>query len=226
IQAANGKGIDLYKMATALLAGIKVQERKIAELSQHITGSPSNTPSLLTLDPGITDTTANLNANLNLQGHNLIDIKKISGYLGKWSIDEEGTLMTVKIITDEIITQKLTVGSASQPNGITLYDEVTKQPYCMKMRNGVMVSETGICGSADNSQLPISNSQSISNDSIINETTATTPIVEETATSTSSEPPVVSEAEPSVVSESGAASEPLPEPAPSPPSEPVLEAGP
>ncbi|MES3005008.1 MAG: tail fiber domain-containing protein [Patescibacteria group bacterium] len=45
-----------------------------------------------------------------------------------------------------IIADRLTVGSSSNPTGITIYDEVTNDPYCMKMRNGAMVSVAGICG--------------------------------------------------------------------------------
>ena len=38
------------------------------------------------------------------------------------------------------------VGSADSPSGITLYDEDTKQPYCVKVRAGVAVTEAGECG--------------------------------------------------------------------------------
>ena len=44
-----------------------------------------------------------------------------------------------------ILTDKLTVGSTEKPSGITLYDEVTNEPYCLKMRNGAMVSMAGEC---------------------------------------------------------------------------------
>ena len=83
-----------------------------------------------------------------MQGNSIVDMKKIMGYLGKWSMDEDGTLMAVKIITDEIVTKKLTVGSATVPNGITLYDEITHDAYCLKMRNGTMASDAGVCVSA------------------------------------------------------------------------------
>ncbi len=44
-----------------------------------------------------------------------------------------------------IFTGGLTVGTHDKPTGITLYDEVTNDPYCLKMRNGAMVSEAGGC---------------------------------------------------------------------------------
>ena len=128
-----------------------------------------------------------------MQGNSILDMKKITGYLGKWSIDEDGTLIAVKVITDDLIAQKITIGSASVPSGITLYDEITKEPYCVKIVSGAVVPQAGACGSANNSQFSISNSQSISNESIINATTTsltsdtvatTTPIILETASTT------------------------------------------
>jgi hypothetical protein len=44
-----------------------------------------------------------------------------------------------------LVTDNLTVGSAERPNGITLYDEDTKQPYCLKMKGGKMVPTPGVC---------------------------------------------------------------------------------
>ncbi|HVY12877.1 MAG TPA: tail fiber domain-containing protein, partial [Alphaproteobacteria bacterium] len=39
-----------------------------------------------------------------------------------------------------------TVGSAEKPSGITLYDEDTRQPYCVKIKGGKMVNLPGACG--------------------------------------------------------------------------------
>ncbi len=44
-----------------------------------------------------------------------------------------------------MVAESLTVGSAEKPSGITLYDEVTKAPYCLKMVNGAMTSAPGEC---------------------------------------------------------------------------------
>ena len=40
---------------------------------------------------------------------------------------------------------KLTVGSTAKPTGITIYDEVTGLPYCLKIQNGATVSLSGQC---------------------------------------------------------------------------------
>ncbi|MFA7193728.1 MAG: tail fiber domain-containing protein [Candidatus Paceibacterota bacterium] len=51
---------------------------------------------------------------------------------------------------------KLTIGSSEKPTGVTLYDEVTGDPYCMSVRNGDMVTKFGEC--TDESQEPTGNS--------------------------------------------------------------------
>ena len=71
-----------------------------------------------------------------------------------------------------ILAEKLTVGSSTKPTGITLYDEVTGDPYCLKMQNGVMVSLVGEC--------------------TIGETASTTPGGSGNATTTDTSLPVIS----------------------------------
>ncbi len=195
IKSANGKGIDLYKMSTALLAGLKSQQRKIEELDGAITQS-HGTQNLQTNAWSVDQQSGKVNVgfmgDVNMQGHVIMDVGKIIGSLGRWSIDENGTLMAVKIITDEMITKKLAVsdqatfGSREHPIGITVYDQMTGDPYCIKMKNGAMVSEAGECGV--NPQFPISNSQSSSNAPMIKDiaTSPSTPAaaVVDTATST------------------------------------------
>jgi len=44
-----------------------------------------------------------------------------------------------------IVTEKLTVGSPEKRTGITLYDEVTGEPYCVSVANGVQKIVPGEC---------------------------------------------------------------------------------
>ncbi|MBI4224984.1 MAG: hypothetical protein HY617_01505, partial [Candidatus Sungbacteria bacterium] len=184
----------------------------------------------------------NFLGDINLQGNTVFDVKKITGYLGTWSIDEEGKLIAVKIETGE-----LTVGSPDKPTGITIYDKKGK-PGCLSVEDvetGQMKVVPGVCGSApllstrvealesttsgsgDNSQLPITpepqaslgygagNSQSSINDTIINETASTMPVAEETATSTpsaSSEPAPASDSTTSTSSGQASSPQATPEP--------------
>ena len=154
-----------------------------------------------------------------MQGNSILDVKKITGYLGKWSMDEEGTLMAVKIITDEIVTQKLTVGSASKPCGITIYDEISTQPYCIKIRNGAVVSDAGACGNeSSNGKVQMINQVQSSNDT----STAAPAEVPETPTAppTASEPAAAPTPEPQPEAVPPPAETPASEPAPAPESSP------
>ena len=62
-----------------------------------------------------------------------------------------------------IFTDTLTVGTNQKPSGITLYDETTNAPYCLKMQNGAMISIAGEC----------SNSVSTTTQNIISTSTTT-----------------------------------------------------
>ncbi|MDE1924620.1 MAG: DUF5011 domain-containing protein, partial [Patescibacteria group bacterium] len=55
------------------------------------------------------------------------------------------------LFADTITVNNLTVGSASQPAGITLYDQTTKAPYCISMNGGSLVQTSGACGSTTGS---------------------------------------------------------------------------
>jgi hypothetical protein len=48
-----------------------------------------------------------------------------------------------------VFVENLTVGTPEKPKGITLYDDVTGEPYCLKMSNGAMVSAAGLCSLGD-----------------------------------------------------------------------------
>jgi len=91
----------------------------------------------------------------------------VSGFetLGARFVDGIAYLKTVFVET-------LTVGTPEKPAGITLYDEVTGEPYCLKMRNGAMVSIAGECTQAT--------------------TGTTTPPTDQTATSTDTVAPEIS----------------------------------
>src|SRR3989344_1492678 len=56
--------------------------------------------------------------------------------------------MAVRVVTQEVITQRLTVGAPDQPGGITIYDRATKEPVCVFSENGTLRSEAGVCGAA------------------------------------------------------------------------------
>jgi hypothetical protein len=48
----------------------------------------------------------------------------------------------------------LTVGTTEKPTGITLYDEATGEPYCIKIINGAFASQAGTCQSLSDEPAP------------------------------------------------------------------------
>ena len=103
------KGIDIYKMSTFLMSGLKALNKKVEGMTSH-------------------------------------------------------TYTITKV-------EDLTVGSVERPTGITLYDETTRDPYCVKMRGGYLVSIFGDCNNITN---PSSSVIGNDNEVITSETTETT----------------------------------------------------
>ncbi|MEI6627307.1 MAG: tail fiber domain-containing protein, partial [bacterium] len=76
-----------------------------------------------------------------------------------------------------IVVERLTIGSADKPTGITMYDEDTKAPYCLKIKSGVTITTPGECGNS--SPAPVVTP------------VVTTPIVETSTTAETTTTPVV-----------------------------------
>lgn len=70
-----------------------------------------------------------LAGDLNLNGKRIVNVKSIASDTGKWAIDEDG-----RLVVEEVKTKRL-----------VLYDEETGEPYCVKIRGGVLTTERGEC---------------------------------------------------------------------------------
>ncbi len=120
ILSAEKGGVDLYKLATFTLGGLKALEKKVADLELRLED----------LELGNVDSSSggvSVNAVL----------KKLSS-LGAKFID--GIAYFKNIVTDT-----LRVGSKEKPTGITLYDEATGEPYCLSIVNGDIKTRSGEC---------------------------------------------------------------------------------
>jgi len=61
---------------------------------------------------------------------------------GEWALAK---ITATEGVFADMMTSTITIGSADKPSGITLYDQVTGNPYCFKIANGAMVSQAGEC---------------------------------------------------------------------------------
>ena len=165
----------------------------------------------------------NFFGDVNMQGNQILDVSRIAGMFGNWSISEDGTIIAKKIITDELVAKRLSVdesavfGSQANPIGITIYDEDTKEPFCIKMKAGAMVSAAGACTAKETSlETPFPSGDPVP-----------APAPEPTPAPTpETEPAPAPEPEPAPVDTTSTAPAPAEEPAPTPAPEPAPEPAP
>ncbi len=56
-----------------------------------------------------------------------------------------GTFRATTAFVGNLTASSVTVGAPTHPTGITLYDTVTKKPYCLSIANGKTVTKQGAC---------------------------------------------------------------------------------
>ena len=110
-------------------------------LDQNIAAaaSASSTPWIVDLDGGFTK--VSLDGDLYMKGHSIREVSAISGVAEKWSIDESGKL----VVEGLEVRGTVKVGSPDRRTGITLFDEVSGDPYCLSIIAGVVTSAAGEC---------------------------------------------------------------------------------
>jgi hypothetical protein len=71
-------------------------------------------------------------------------VKQIGSFISKI----QGGIAYLK----NIVAETFAVGSQEKPSGITMYDESTGNPYCVKITNGILINEDGACGTIEPSE--------------------------------------------------------------------------
>ena len=122
ILSIDGKGVDLYKLSTLTVSGLKALDLKVAVL-EALAGI--SIPADSTSD---TDTNSSL-MDIILGAFENLGVKIANGFAS----------------FKNLVANSLKIGSSEKPNGITLFDEVTGEAYCLKIRNGQPVSTLGEC---------------------------------------------------------------------------------
>lgn len=101
------------------------------EVEEHI-------PSVVT-----TDKTTGLKS-LSMQGFIPYIVKAIQELNAKVDAISGQTATVVQSVVSAVL-EKLTVGSADHPTGITLFDKSTGEPYCVSINNGAVEPVAGEC---------------------------------------------------------------------------------
>ncbi|TAK57822.1 tail fiber domain-containing protein [Patescibacteria group bacterium] len=162
VLAVGGKGVDVYKFSTFLLAGIQVQQKKLEALEARV-------------------------ATLETSGGTSANNGSILSYLASFGVEITHDLLKLKtLVVDAITTKNVTIKADDvSKTGITIYDRVTGQPVCMYVANGVMSTEAGECATPSVSSTPVAPAPTSSSSSTASTDTTTAPAGGETTPASS-----------------------------------------
>ncbi len=133
--------IDVSRLALYNLANAGKQQDEIQQLSLRVDALASSTSST-------TAGTYDLVSMLGQIGSSFVDNVL---HVAKLAAD---TFYAANLFVDHLTAANATVGSSAAPTGVTLYDQVTKQPYCLRIENGVATSTPGACADVSASVNP------------------------------------------------------------------------
>ncbi|HSE35642.1 MAG TPA: right-handed parallel beta-helix repeat-containing protein, partial [Candidatus Paceibacterota bacterium] len=147
---------------------------------------------------------------MNAGGKNIFDVGSIAGISGKWHIDEDGTIVASALSARDVrATGSLEVGTEGASTGITIFDAVTHDAYCMMVASGVVATRQGKCGASSEQESSSGGSGSVAPAPVI----TPEPQPADTGTSTGETAPTEAPLLPASDTDSGASS-PSPEPTP------------
>ncbi len=123
-EVLTGGDADLFKMAA----------RGMADGAEALRRTDLVMEKLATIDQRLAELEAAASAPAGIPV-----IENLSEIMSRFSI-RDGILSAV-----EMAVERLTIGSPEKPTGVTFYDEVTGEPYCLAIRNGAQVIREGKC---------------------------------------------------------------------------------
>ena len=144
-----GDGVDLYKLSTAAIGGVKIHEKQLAELDERVAR----------LDTKISDIASSTESRINESNNFTSNVQAVFESFGHRVQDG---MMFVQDMT----VGSLTVGSETKPTEITVYDQHGKAG-CLTVNdvdNGEVTVSSGKCGS-DTSRVTAPSDSENTNDS-------------------------------------------------------------
>jgi len=87
-----------------------------------------------------------LKQDLDLNGFSLFNVKSIRSVNNAWGLDENGRLVVREIETEMLKVQSATFGSPGKPEGITIFDTLNGEAYCVTITGGEWLKTKGECG--------------------------------------------------------------------------------
>ncbi|HEY9480760.1 MAG TPA: hypothetical protein VIR98_00835, partial [Candidatus Paceibacterota bacterium] len=239
VLAADGKGVDVYKFSTFILAGVQVLDEKVQSLVDAVASTTAAIADLRVAVATIQTSMANnvataassTTAWTDTMGSGMLSFLANAGlrleqgiaYVADMVADKFSAKLAYvqKAVIDDATVGALEVGSSDKRSGITLYDELNGQPYCLKVVNGEMETRQGSCSGQVSTEVTASSGtpsepetqpeplpgETVGAGNVNEETAATsTPATSTTATSTPVVEPV--EEETPVIADDSATSTP------------------
>ncbi len=198
--------VDIYKLASFTLGGVKAQQLKIDSLEARIAAVEE------AVALGVTGTSTPATGGI-VHVLETLGVRISEGFA----------------YFKNLFAENLTVGTPEKPTGITLYDDVTGEPFCLKVSNGKMKNLPGTCEDNAKTSQEDDSKNDTPDEPVPNPTP--TPNPAPTPDPTIEQPPVISPDEPAAkdVVDTGAGegnSEGQPAPTPPPAPEPAPAPGP
>jgi len=143
VLSVSGKGVDIYKLSTFILAGVQEMQNKMDAIDARVTtlesmlAVGSSTPFASLSVATTTATTTDASAS-------------ITSFFSALGIAFDDMTATFKnIVANTISAKKVTV-----EEGITIKDKATGAYYCIVVENGVMKNVAGECGAVSATSTP------------------------------------------------------------------------
>jgi hypothetical protein len=187
-----------YKLLTPYIIGIlKENDQTLTDHSQKIEGLEIEVLAAQDIMSDLAFEIDNLDFRISDVELRLADLETASSGLSIESEEDKQALVAVvlqgieAVFEDgwlkfkQIAIETLRIGSPEKPSGITFYDEDTGEPYCVKVKSGVLATLPGECGRQPVEEVVVTETPITSGSGESASTTAsTTESVENTASST------------------------------------------
>jgi len=151
---------SLQLFASSTAATSTVIEMKVASLEERVTALEAAASSTAAACGGQTScgglTSASSDTVFNAQLLTALQAlsAQVAGSMWHFVAMAADNLFAAHITADNIAAQNLAVGSSDAPAGITLFDAVTKQPFCFSIIDGIATSTPGACAQTATSSYP------------------------------------------------------------------------
>jgi len=143
ILSVDGTSVDIYKLAAFTFGGVKALEKKFESLENRVVALENQILGISTSTGTVSGATSSVAISTTVSFTQTFADSILDYFDGLGASITQGFVQFKKVVVESLV-----VGSRDKPTGITLYDEVTGDPYCLKVVNGKIRTIVGECGEA------------------------------------------------------------------------------